>query len=119
MYTFLQYYWWAVVSLLGALLVFLLFVQGGNSMLFCIGKTDQSRKLMQADPHVLLCNVSVRGHGLKVIVAYRPEDDLMPTGWESCKAFYSVAYTTIAAYFQHTYGCAIDTSGKDMVATDW
>lgn len=46
MYTFLQYYWWAVVSLLGALLVFLLFVQGGNSMLFCIGKTDESRKLM-------------------------------------------------------------------------
>ncbi len=46
MYTFLQYYWWAVVSLLGALLVFLLFVQGGNSMLFCIGKTDKSRTLM-------------------------------------------------------------------------
>lgn len=46
MYTFLQYYWWAVVSLLGALLVFLLFVQGGNSMLFCIGKTEKSRKLM-------------------------------------------------------------------------
>lgn len=46
MYTFLQYYWWAIVSLLGALLVFLLFVQGGNSMLFCIGKSDKSRKLM-------------------------------------------------------------------------
>ena len=72
------------------------------------------KRNMQADPHVLLCNVSVRGHGLKVIVAYHPEDDRMPTGWESCKSFYSVAYTTIAAYFQHTYGCAIDTSGKDM-----
>jgi cytochrome d ubiquinol oxidase subunit II len=46
MYTFLQEYWWAVVSLLGALLVFLLFVQGGNSMLFCIGKSDETRKLM-------------------------------------------------------------------------
>ena len=29
-YVFLQQYWWFVVSLLGALLVFLLFVQGGN-----------------------------------------------------------------------------------------
>ena len=31
MYIFLQQYWWLVVSLLGAILVFLLFVQGGNS----------------------------------------------------------------------------------------
>ena len=30
-YIFLQHYWWFLVSLLGALLVFLLFVQGGNS----------------------------------------------------------------------------------------
>ena len=35
MYIFLQQYWWLVVSLLGAILVFLLFVQGGNSLLFC------------------------------------------------------------------------------------
>lgn len=69
---------------------------------------------MQSDPHVLLCNVSVRGHGLKVIVAYRPEDDRMPEGWDACKAFYSVVYTTIAAYFHRTYGYVIDTSGKDM-----
>lgn len=46
MYTFLQQYWWAVVSLLGALLVFLLFVQGGNSLLFCLGKNDKERDLM-------------------------------------------------------------------------
>ena len=32
-YIFLQNYWWFLVSLLGALLVFLLFVQGGNSCL--------------------------------------------------------------------------------------
>lgn len=32
-YSFLQQYWWCIVSLLGALLVFLMFVQGGNSML--------------------------------------------------------------------------------------
>ena len=45
----LQQYWWFVVSLLGSLLVFLLFVQGANSMLFCIGKTEAQRsKLIHA-----------------------------------------------------------------------
>ena len=46
MYIFLQQYWWFVVSLLGALLVFLLFVQGGNSLLFCLGKTEEQKKMM-------------------------------------------------------------------------
>ena len=46
MYIFLQQYWWLVVSLLGAILVFLLFVQGGNSLLFCLGKTEEHRKMM-------------------------------------------------------------------------
>lgn len=45
-YIFLQHYWWFLVSLLGALLVFLLFVQGGNSLLFCLGKSDEERMLM-------------------------------------------------------------------------
>ena len=45
-YTFLQHYWWFIVSLLGAILVFLLFVQGGNSLLFCLGKTEQQRRLI-------------------------------------------------------------------------
>ncbi|MDO4780555.1 MAG: cytochrome d ubiquinol oxidase subunit II [Bacteroides sp.] len=45
-YTFLQHYWWLVVSLLGAILVFLLFVQGGNSFLFELGKTEDERKMM-------------------------------------------------------------------------
>ncbi len=45
-YIFLQQYWWFVVSLLGALLVFLLFVQGGNSLIFCLGKTEEQRKMM-------------------------------------------------------------------------
>ncbi|AUI46279.1 cytochrome d ubiquinol oxidase subunit II [Bacteroides fragilis] len=45
-YIFLQQYWWLVVSLLGAILVFLLFVQGGNSLLFCLGKTEEHRKMM-------------------------------------------------------------------------
>lgn len=45
-YIFLQQYWWLVVSLLGAILVLLLFVQGGNSLLFCLGKTEEHRKMM-------------------------------------------------------------------------
>lgn len=46
MNTFLQQYWWFLISLLGGLLVFLLFVQGGNSLLYCIGKTEEQRKMM-------------------------------------------------------------------------
>ena len=45
-YIFLQHYWWFIVSLLGALLVFLLFVQGGNSLLFTLGRTDKERTLL-------------------------------------------------------------------------
>lgn len=42
---FLQNYWWLLISVLGALLVFMLFVQGGQSMLFC-SKNDDHRTLM-------------------------------------------------------------------------
>jgi cytochrome d ubiquinol oxidase subunit II len=45
-YIFLQHYWWFIVSLLGALLVFLLFVQGGQSLLFTIGKTQLQQKML-------------------------------------------------------------------------
>ena len=45
-YIFLQNYWWFLVSLLGALLVFLLFVQGGNSLLFTLGRNDEERALL-------------------------------------------------------------------------
>ena len=45
-YIFLQHYWWFLVSLLGALLVFLLFVQGGNSLLFRLAHTEEERTLM-------------------------------------------------------------------------
>lgn len=45
-YSFLQHYWWFLVSLLGALLVFLLFVQGGQSLLFTIGKTELQQKML-------------------------------------------------------------------------
>ena len=45
-YLFLQQYWWFIVSLLGAILVFLLFVQGGNCLLFQLGKTEEERALL-------------------------------------------------------------------------
>lgn len=45
-YTFLQHYWWFLVSLLGALLVFLLFVQGANTFIFQSGKTEEERSLI-------------------------------------------------------------------------
>ncbi|MDR0961395.1 MAG: cytochrome d ubiquinol oxidase subunit II [Mediterranea sp.] len=45
-YEFLQHYWWFIVSLLGAILVFLLFVQGGNTFIFSLGKTEEQRKML-------------------------------------------------------------------------
>lgn len=45
-YVFLQHYWWFLVSLLGALLVFLMFVQGANSLVFNLGKTEQERRMV-------------------------------------------------------------------------
>lgn len=41
-YEFLQAYWWFLISLLGALLVFLMFVQGANTLIFCLGKRQRS-----------------------------------------------------------------------------
>lgn len=45
-YLFLQNYWWFLVSLLGAILVFLLFVQGGNSLLFNLGRSEMERTML-------------------------------------------------------------------------
>lgn len=45
-YTFLQQYWWFLISLLGGLLVFLLFVQGGNALIFLAGKNESERELI-------------------------------------------------------------------------
>ncbi len=45
-YSALQHYWWAIISLLGALLVFLLFVQGGQSLIYQMGKTDHERAMI-------------------------------------------------------------------------
>ena len=45
-YTFLQHYWCFIVALLGALLVFLLFVQGANSVARSLGYTEEGRRLV-------------------------------------------------------------------------
>lgn len=45
-YDFLQHYWWFLVSLLAALLVFLMFVQGANSMIRSLGRTADERRLL-------------------------------------------------------------------------
>ena len=45
-YEFLQHYWCFIVSLLGALLVFLLFVQGANSVARSLGQTEEGRRLV-------------------------------------------------------------------------
>ena len=45
-YSILQQYWWFLVSLLGALLVFLLFVQGANSLVFSLGSNEEERRLI-------------------------------------------------------------------------
>jgi cytochrome d ubiquinol oxidase subunit II len=42
----LQQYWWMIVSLLGAILVFLMFVQGGQTLIFQLGKTETEKKIL-------------------------------------------------------------------------
>jgi cytochrome d ubiquinol oxidase subunit II len=45
-HSFFQEYWWFLISLLGALLVFLLFVQGGQTFIYRIGKTEIEREMI-------------------------------------------------------------------------
>lgn len=45
-YEFLQYYWWIIMSLLAGLLVFLMFVQGGQSMLNSLSRTEDEKRLL-------------------------------------------------------------------------
>lgn len=42
----LQHYWWFLIALLGALLVFLMFVQGGQALLYRLGRTEEERNLI-------------------------------------------------------------------------
>jgi cytochrome bd ubiquinol oxidase subunit II len=43
---FLQHYWWIIVSLLAGILVFLMFVQGGQSLIFTLPKSDIQKKMI-------------------------------------------------------------------------
>ncbi len=45
-YLFLQQYWWLLVSLLGAILVFMMFVQGANSLIFSLGRDESERRMI-------------------------------------------------------------------------
>lgn len=45
-YTFLQHYWWFLISLVGGLLTLLLFVQGGQSMLFSLARNESERRVI-------------------------------------------------------------------------
>jgi cytochrome d ubiquinol oxidase subunit II len=45
-YLELQQYWWIIISILGSVLVFLMFVQGGQTLINQIGKNDQERTLL-------------------------------------------------------------------------
>ena len=47
-YNLLQNYWWLIMSVLGALLVFLLMVQGGQSMLIHYAKPDKRALLINS-----------------------------------------------------------------------
>jgi cytochrome bd ubiquinol oxidase subunit II len=42
----LQQYWWFIMSLVGSALVFLLFVQGGQTLIWTLGKTDDERNMV-------------------------------------------------------------------------
>ena len=45
-HAFLQNYWWLIISLLAGLLVFLMFVQGGQSFIFSLPRNDIQRKMI-------------------------------------------------------------------------
>ena len=45
-YLALQQYWWIIVSLLGSLLVFLMFVQGGQTLLGTLGKSEAEKTIL-------------------------------------------------------------------------
>jgi cytochrome bd ubiquinol oxidase subunit II len=42
----LQQYWWIIISLLASILVFLMFVQGGQTLLLSLGKNDLQKKIL-------------------------------------------------------------------------
>ncbi len=98
---FLQQYWWIIISLLGSLLVFLMFVQGGQSMIFSLPKSNLQKTMivnamgrkweftfttlvtfrrcfLRIIPLVLLCQFrrSLLGMDSNIVQLYHPGDSL-------------------------------------------
>jgi hypothetical protein len=69
---------------------------------------------IRQDSHTLLANISSRGHGLKIIVSICPEQGALPEKWEDADRFYRMAYAQVVDYYRTTFGCEVDTSGKDI-----
>lgn len=77
---FLQHYWWAIVSLLGALLVFLMFVQGGQTMLFNTASNEDEK----------LHLISILGH--KWEITYTTLVTFGGAAFASFPLFYSTSF---------------------------
>src|SRR5512133_2355004 len=45
-YSFLQHYWWIIIAVLGAFLVFMFFVQGGQTLIYVLGKNESERTVL-------------------------------------------------------------------------
>ena len=45
-YGFLQHYWWIIISILAGLLVFLMFVQGGQSLIFSVTRNETQKTIL-------------------------------------------------------------------------
>ena len=45
-YALLQHYWWFIISLLGGILVFLLFIQGGQTLIYTITSNDTQKSMV-------------------------------------------------------------------------
>ena len=81
--TLLQHYWWLIISLLGALLVFLLFVQGGQGLLYCLGRTEEERNML--DEKDLKMIDEIFAHRLNVVMesAITPKLNLLAEGQQT------------------------------------
>jgi len=45
---YLQYYWWFIVALLGGFFAFMMFIQGGQTLLWTLAKTEKEKNVLIA-----------------------------------------------------------------------
>ena len=76
----MQHYWWFIVSLLGALLVFLMFVQGANSLVFSLGHTPEERRVV------------INSTGRKWEITFTTLVTFGGAFFASCPLFYSTSF---------------------------